>query len=149
MSSNEASVIVNGAGRGILVHVGIDTVKLAGEGLTTLAQKGDWVEAGSHIMRMDPALAAGYSLVGPVVVLDSKPDTVAAMAGGEVRAGDWRSPCRLGRRQPSEAKEAHSNESRISLVVGITGPRLASLGAVGCHASALDQVGPDPGLYWC
>ncbi|WP_347110964.1 PTS glucose transporter subunit IIA [Paenarthrobacter sp. S56] len=84
-----AFVIVDTAGRGVLVHVGIDTVKLAGEGFTILAKKDDWVHAGSPIMRVDPApaLAAGYSLVSPVVVLDSKPDTVSTTATGEVRGG--------------------------------------------------------------
>ena len=84
-----AFVVVDPSGRGVLTHVGIDTVKLNGEGFTLLAAKGDEVEAGSLIMRVDPgpALRAGYSLVSPVVVLDSKADTASLIAEGPVAAG--------------------------------------------------------------
>ncbi|WP_138443571.1 PTS sugar transporter subunit IIA [Sinomonas susongensis] len=93
-----AFVVVDAAGRGILTHVGIDTVKLKGEGFTLLAEKGDEVEAGTVVMRVDPsaALAAGYSLVSPVVVLDSKPDTATGVPEGQIKAGDrlfsWTAP---------------------------------------------------------
>ncbi|WP_136610687.1 PTS sugar transporter subunit IIA [Sinomonas albida] len=84
-----AFVVVDSSGRGILTHVGIDTVKLGGEGFTLLAAKGDEVEAGGLVMRVDPAAAlrAGYSLVSPVVVLDSKADTASLLAEGQVAAG--------------------------------------------------------------
>ncbi|MCA4134926.1 PTS glucose transporter subunit IIA [Arthrobacter sp. M4] len=84
-----AFVIVNANGRGVLTHVGIDTVKLQGEGFELLAAKGDSVEAGALIMRVDPtaAVAAGYSLVSPVVVLDSKADTASLLVTGAVDAG--------------------------------------------------------------
>lgn len=85
-----AFVVVDAGGRGILTHVGIDTVKLKGDGFTLLAAKGDHVEAGSPVMRVDPApaVAAGYSLVSPVVVLDSKADTASGVVEGEIKAGD-------------------------------------------------------------
>ena len=85
-----AFVVVGPSGRGILTHVGIDTVKLNGEGFTLIAAKGDEVEAGALVMRVDPAPAirAGYSLVSPVVVLDSKADTASLLAEGQVAAGD-------------------------------------------------------------
>jgi PTS system glucose-specific IIA component/PTS system N-acetylglucosamine-specific IIA component len=40
-------------------------------------------------MHVDPtaALAAGYSMVSPVVVLDTKPDMATLMATGAVTAG--------------------------------------------------------------
>ncbi len=84
-----AFVVVEDSGRGVLTHVGIDTVKLKGEGFTLLVAQGDTVSAGAPIMHVDPtaALAAGYSMVSPVVVLDTKPDTATLIASGAVTAG--------------------------------------------------------------
>ena len=84
-----AFVVVGPSGRGVLTHVGIDTVKLKGEGFKLLVAQGDTVDAGEPIMHVDPtaALAAGYSMVSPVVVLDSKPDAASLEAAGTVTAG--------------------------------------------------------------
>jgi PTS system glucose-specific IIA component len=85
-----AFVVVEGSGRGVLTHVGIDTVKLKGEGFKLFSAQGDTVDAGAPVMRVDPAaaLAAGYSMVSPVVVLDTKPDTATLVAAGTVTAGE-------------------------------------------------------------
>ncbi|WP_285313559.1 PTS glucose transporter subunit IIA [Pseudarthrobacter sp. fls2-241-R2A-168] len=85
-----AFVVVEPSGRGVLTHVGIDTVKLKGEGFKLLIAQGDTVDAGAPVMRVDPAaaLAAGYSMVSPVVVLDTKPDTATLVAAGTVAAGE-------------------------------------------------------------
>jgi PTS system glucose-specific IIA component len=84
-----AFIVVEEGGRGVLTHVGIDTVKLKGEGFELLAEKGATVDAGALVMRVDPAaaIAAGYSLVSPVVVLDTKPDAATLLADGAVEAG--------------------------------------------------------------
>lgn len=85
-----AFVVVAESGQGVLTHVGIDTVKLKGDGFTLQIAQGDTVAAGAAVMRVDPAaaLAAGYSLVSPVVVLDTKPDTATPVADGAVASGD-------------------------------------------------------------
>lgn len=85
-----AFVVVERSGKGVLTHVGIDTVKLKGEGFKLLIAQGDTVAAGEPIMHVDPAaaLAAGYSMVSPVVVLDTKPDTTTLIAEGDVAAGE-------------------------------------------------------------
>jgi PTS system glucose-specific IIA component len=84
-----AFIVVEAGGRGVLTHVGIDTVKLKGEGFELLAEKGATVDAGALVMRVDPAaaIAAGFSLVSPVVVLDTKPDAATLLASGVVEAG--------------------------------------------------------------
>ena len=84
-----AFVVVEPSGRGVLTHVGIDTVKLKGEGFKLLIAQGDTIDAGAPVMRVDPtaALAAGYSMVSPVVVLDTKPDAATLVASGTVAAG--------------------------------------------------------------
>ncbi|KTR42362.1 PTS glucose transporter subunit IIA [Curtobacterium oceanosedimentum] len=65
-------------GTDVLVHVGIDTVKLRGEGFELLASEGDTVHAGDPVVRFTPSVieSAGYSPVCPVVVLGSVPDSV-------------------------------------------------------------------------
>lgn len=73
-----AFALQGSAGTDVLVHVGIDTVKLRGEGFELLATEGDTVHAGDPVVRFTPSVieAAGYSPVCPVVVLGSTPDSV-------------------------------------------------------------------------
>lgn len=56
----------------VLVHVGLDTVRMKGEGFTRLAEAGDEVVAGQEIVRFDLAAieAAGLSPLSPVVLPD-------------------------------------------------------------------------------
>ncbi|MFE1596815.1 PTS glucose transporter subunit IIA [Nocardia sp. NPDC058705] len=70
--------VVLGHGVGVLVHLGIDTVKLKGEGFELIAAEGDTVAAGAPIVAFDPTkiAAAGYSVICPVVVMDSGKDAV-------------------------------------------------------------------------
>jgi PTS system glucose-specific IIA component len=85
-----AFVVVGDDGRGILVHLGIDTVQLKGEGFKLLAAEGDRVSAGQPVVAWDPAgiEAGGRSPVCPVVALDAVAGAVIGVAEGVVRAGD-------------------------------------------------------------
>lgn len=86
-----AFVVVTTAGPAVLVHLGIDTVKLAGDGFTLLAAKGDTVAAGQPMVEWDPAAvrAQGYSAVCPVVVLDAEQGALEAWHDpGPVARGD-------------------------------------------------------------
>ena len=74
----------------MLVHVGIDTVRLKGEGFTVIAQKGDQVRAGDPMITVDVTLVRSkdLSMCSPVVILDSAADAIEAPAsGGRVEAG--------------------------------------------------------------
>jgi PTS system N-acetylglucosamine-specific IIA component len=85
-----AYVVVAPDGRGVLVHLGIDTVQLKGAGFTLLAAEGDEVEAGAPVVEWDPAAvtAGGRSPVCPVVALDAEADAVQVVAAaGEIEAG--------------------------------------------------------------
>ncbi|GAA4676800.1 PTS sugar transporter subunit IIA [Frondihabitans cladoniiphilus] len=78
-------------GTELLVHVGIDTVKLAGAGFELLVEEGSAVKAGDAVVRFDPVAiaAAGYSAVCPVLILGSAPGSVAqGSVGREVAEGD-------------------------------------------------------------
>jgi PTS system glucose-specific IIA component len=85
-----AYVVVGDDGRGVLVHLGIDTVQLKGEGFTLLAAEGDRVSAGQPVVAWDPAAveAGGRSPVCPVVALDAPAEAVGGLAQGAVNAGD-------------------------------------------------------------
>lgn len=76
--------------RGVLVHLGIDTVQLAGEGFTLLAAEGDRVEAGAPVVRWSPGVVAagGRPSVVPVVALDAAADALGDLTSGAVVRGD-------------------------------------------------------------
>jgi glucose-specific phosphotransferase system IIA component len=59
---------------GVLVHLGLDTVALNGEGFTTHVTQGDDVTAGQKVITYDvPAIAAkGLNPIVPVVVMDER-----------------------------------------------------------------------------
>jgi len=69
-----AFVIMTPENVGVLVHLGLDTVTLNGEGFTTLAAEGDTVTAGQPIITYDvPQVEAkGLNPIVPVVVMDER-----------------------------------------------------------------------------
>ena len=92
-----AFVVATESGRAVLVHLGIDTVKLKGEGFTLHVAKGDQVKAGQPVVGWHPAaiIAAGYSTVCPVIALDAGPDVIgdphpAGPVGQGDQLFDWR-----------------------------------------------------------
>ncbi len=92
-----AFVVVDSQGHGVLVHLGIDTVQLNGEGFELLVDKGDTVARGQEIVRWDPAAveAAGKSPVCPVVALEATADALSELReDGDLKTGDtlfaWR-----------------------------------------------------------
>ena len=85
-----AFVVVTASGRGVLVHLGIDTVQLKGEGFRLLAAEGDEVTAGTPLVAWDTAAveAGGRSPVSPVIALDASPEAIGdAVTSGRVEAG--------------------------------------------------------------
>ncbi|MBN6040827.1 PTS glucose transporter subunit IIA [Amycolatopsis sp. 195334CR] len=86
-----AFVVATEGGRGVLVHLGIDTVQQKGEGFTLHVVKGESVRAGQPLISWDPeaVVAAGYSAVVPVVALDAPAEALSAVTtGAEVTEGD-------------------------------------------------------------
>ena len=57
----------------LLIHVGLDTVNLNGEGFEVKVKKGDMVAPGDELIVFDPEVikAAGYPLITPVIVTNT------------------------------------------------------------------------------
>ena len=76
----------------VLVHIGVDTVNMGGEGFEFLVAKGDRVSAGTPLVRFDrdAIVAAGYSPITPVLVTNHRKfgsvDVVAKQ--GPIAIGD-------------------------------------------------------------
>ena len=85
-----AFVVLTDDGVGVLVHLGIDTVRLEGRGFELLAEEGATVTAGEALVRWDPATVEdGMSTLVPVVVMDRPAGSVTGPGSGtEVAAGD-------------------------------------------------------------
>ncbi|MCG7376516.1 beta-glucoside-specific PTS transporter subunit IIABC [Paenibacillus sp. ACRSA] len=83
-----ALAVVSDTGAEILVHVGVDTVKLDGQHFTSHIQEGDRVKAGDLLLEFDIAQikAAGYHTVTPIIVTNSANyEKVVPMATGQVQ----------------------------------------------------------------
>ena len=65
--------ITTADGAEILIHIGLDTVKLNGEHFTALVKTGDAVEVGTPLVQVDLKAVrdAGYDLVTPVLITNS------------------------------------------------------------------------------
>ena len=87
--------VVLGDGVGVLVHLGINTVRLDGAGFEVLTSQGSTVAAGDPMIRWDPAMVPSsadgqdVSAVVPVVVMDAPRGSVTSEAvGGSVAADE-------------------------------------------------------------
>ena len=58
----------------IIVHIGIDTVNLDGEGYELFVKEGDEVVVGSHLVKVDIELlkSKGYSTITPILIANKE-----------------------------------------------------------------------------
>ena len=78
-------------GAELLMHIGIDTVKLGGKHFTYLVNVGDKVKKGQPLIRfeLEAIKAEGYPVTTPVIVCNTDDyAAVAAKASGTVKQGD-------------------------------------------------------------
>ena len=77
-------------GAELILHLGIDTVALGGEGIEALVKEGDRVSTGDPMLRFDLDLLVrrAPAVVTPILVCDSDRFRVEALAGGLVAPGD-------------------------------------------------------------
>ena len=78
-------------GAELLMHIGIDTVKLGGKHFTYLVNEGDKVRKGQPLIRfeLEAIKAEGYPVTTPLIVCNTDDyAAVAAKASGTVKQGD-------------------------------------------------------------
>ena len=89
--TKHAFAITTDAGIQVLVHVGLDSIILNGEGLTALKESGDRVTAGMPILKIDMDVFAKNSInmISPVLVVnyDKVTELTPCSPGCEVAAG--------------------------------------------------------------
>ena len=86
-----ALAVVSESGAEMLIHVGIDTVKLDGQYFTSHIKEGDTVTAGQLLLEFDieQIAAAGYETVTPVIVTNSTDyEDVYTLQKGDVQVQD-------------------------------------------------------------
>lgn len=78
-------------GAEVLIHVGLDTVKLKGGGFTGYVKAGDRVKKGDLLLEvdLDKVKAAGYDVITPMLVCNTDEfASVEGTAGKNVNPGD-------------------------------------------------------------
>lgn len=88
--THHAIALTSDSGLEFLMHIGIDTVKLKGQGFTPFVAAGDQVKAGDKLIQFDIAVLqqAGCPIVTPIVITNG--ERVArknVIATGHVQAG--------------------------------------------------------------
>jgi glucose-specific phosphotransferase system IIA component len=87
--TKHAYTVRSSDGLDILVHIGVDTVKLCGEGFISLVEEGDEVKAGDIIARADLDIIKkhGCPVVIPVIVSNFEEMKSFEVKTGAVRGG--------------------------------------------------------------
>lgn len=76
----------------LLIHVGINTVMLEGEGFETLVDEGAQVKAGQPLLRFEPSFIQekGYLLTSPVLVTNADDfQKIECPVSGQIKTGEF------------------------------------------------------------
>lgn len=89
--TKHAIALTSDTGVELLIHVGLDTVQLKGEGFAAHVKIGDHVSAGDLLLEADleGIKSKGYDIITPVIICNSGkyPDLICH-TGSRVQAGD-------------------------------------------------------------
>lgn len=75
----------------VLIHIGLDTVKLGGKHFKAIAKSGDRVEVGAPLVEfdIDKIKEEGYDIITPIIISNSfEYGTVLSIDGRDIVAGD-------------------------------------------------------------
>lgn len=89
--TGHAAAIRTADGAEVLLHIGLDTVKLKGKHFTIHAEEGQQVKKGDLLLEADleAVRAAGYDTATPIVICNSDAfDKIEISGAEEVSAGD-------------------------------------------------------------
>lgn len=88
--TNHAIGLVTKEGLEILIHIGLDTVELNGEGFSRLTKKDAKVKKGDLLMEFDPKLveAKGKSPITPIIITNRDKVKKLEKMSGEVEKGN-------------------------------------------------------------
>lgn len=77
-------------GTELLIHIGLETVMLKGEGFTALVKAGDEVKVGQPLVEVDWAYIGEHaeSTITPIIVTNSNERMVEVIGQGESTAGE-------------------------------------------------------------
>lgn len=99
--SKHAIGIETEEGLEILVHVGLETVELEGEGFEVLVDSGDLVEVGDHLLNFDISFIEenNKEIITPVVVTnyEDKVDKLVQVSKSEVTSQELVLKCELNK----------------------------------------------------
>ena len=112
----------------LLIHIGLDTVKLNGKGFRARVKAGDQVRKGDELMVFDADYVAtnAVSLISPVLVTNMDRVTSLIPRSGKVRAGDLLMEIRTGAPSLSDTVEMQRDAVRS--------PPIAIAHEAGLHA---------------
>ncbi|WP_437320145.1 phosphoenolpyruvate--protein phosphotransferase [Sorangium sp. So ce385] len=142
-AARHAITLSAAAGVEIMIHVGIDTVGLKGEGFTARVSQGDRVSAGQALLEFDAdlLLRKAPSLLTQIVVLSGETSAIVERASGVARAGVSRlmtvSPRRRageGAPRASSAGEGGASRPPPRATVGVTSALVVVANPHGLHA---------------
>lgn len=82
--------ILTNEGVEILIHIGLETVNLKGDGFDVLVKQGEKVRAGQPIVRVDreKIQKEGYDLTTMLVITNANNQTINLKSDGDVKIGD-------------------------------------------------------------
>jgi len=84
-----SAIVEHESGIEVLMHIGVNTVQLKGEGFKPLVKTGDRVKQGQPLIEFDIAAieAAGYPTITPVIMANAEVVAKLNRAFGPVQAG--------------------------------------------------------------
>lgn len=89
--TGHAAAITSSEGVEILIHIGLDTVKLEGKHFTIHAEEGQEIKKGELLLEadLDQIKAEGYDIITPVIICNSDEySEIQMMEPGDVAQGD-------------------------------------------------------------
>ena len=89
-STNHAIGIMTDQGVEILIHIGIDTVELKGEGFKRIAEVDTQVKKGEPLMEVDleKIKALGKPIITPFIITNTDQVEISYKAAGTIKSGE-------------------------------------------------------------